>query len=42
MPIMLADADLWIPAPLRAWLRRMRLKWREAVKTLAKVDPKTT
>jgi len=41
MPFMLADTDLWIPTQLRAWLRRLRLKWREIVKTFARLDPKS-
>jgi len=41
MPIILADTDLWIPAQLRAWLRRLGLKWRKVVKAFAKIDPKS-
>jgi hypothetical protein len=41
MPIILGDADLWIPAKLRAWIRRLSLKLREVVKAFAKIDPKS-
>jgi hypothetical protein len=41
MPIILADVDLWIPTRFRAWLRRLRLKWREVVKAVARLDPKS-
>jgi len=41
MPIMLSDVDLWIPARLRAWLRKLTLKLREVAKAFARQDVKS-